>query len=65
MFYKKWTQKIEGCRVKVEKDRTVLDQKYFVADELAREKREENELLALEERRALISVHGSMAKKLE
>ena len=63
-FYQRWTQKIEGRRVKVRERRTELEERRFVAEDLAREQRKETERLHLEERRALFSVHGSMSKKL-
>ena len=63
-FYQRWTQEIEGRRVKVEERRTELEGKRFIAEELAREQRKETERLQMEERRTPISVLGSMAKKL-
>ena len=59
-----WAKEIETRRVDVDERRTTLEERRFEAEEKERLRKEESSKLELEERRALISVLGGMARKL-
>ena len=62
--HQEWSQKLKGRRVAVDERRTELQQKRLAADLEEHESNKETQRFTLEEQKALITVLGSMARKL-
>ena len=62
--HQEWSQKLKSRLVAVEERRTALEENRLAADLEERESNKETQRLALDDRKALITVLGSMARKL-